>query len=134
MTVERFQLEVDRWYAWQMLPGYAADGFEPYYSPIKLRRIEPAKTGRSHLGLAFFNAFYASGVQDFRVRLRVLGRYDHHLVAEFDDASERHAIIGRINRTWLARQCPDLVRSHPLPPEELTLSIDRYLNDAFRGA
>lgn len=66
----RFTIESNRWYGWQMMPGYGS----PYYSPIDVYNIEPRRNGRSELTLRFFNAFYAEGVQDFEKTLHVLLR------------------------------------------------------------
>ena len=66
-------LVVERWYAWEMLPGYTSDSdFDPYVSPIYLKRVVPLRTGQRLLQLAFFNAAYAEGVQNFEVVIRVL--------------------------------------------------------------
>ena len=48
-----FTLEEDRWYAWQMLPGYGSLGH--YYSSIRISRVEPKKRGDGTLQLEFYN-------------------------------------------------------------------------------
>ena len=40
---ELFTLDEERWYAWQMLPGYGEAGH--YYSSVRISRVEPKKLG-----------------------------------------------------------------------------------------
>src|SRR3972149_5077415 len=79
---KRFQLVRDRWYAWQMIPGYIGERSIPYCSPIYVTRVDPLRTGRSVLRLGLVNVFYAEGVQDFVLKLKMLKRASDYLVAE----------------------------------------------------
>lgn len=127
------------WYAWSMFPGYGSK-FVPYVCPIKILGVTPEKSGASTLMLEFFNSGYASGVQDFRLRLRVLARLRHYLIAELlygpDSAIKRHAVAGRIGSEWLelngygehglsindGNENDDLAQS----------KVDNYLDTVFR--
>ena len=98
-------LVTERWYAWEMLPGYTSDSdFDPYASPIYVKRVVPLKTGKGLLQLAFLNAAYAEGVQDFELTIRILKRAPSYLLASLDSGAQdspRSAIIGSMSFAWL---------------------------------
>ena len=97
----RLTLERDRWYGWQMLPGYCSGGeYRPYFSPIYMQEVEPLKSGKGWLRLRFINAGYAAGVKDFSLDLRVLDRKEAFLVGRLEDA-DRSAIISAIDFQWI---------------------------------
>ena len=100
-----FTLSTERWFAFQMLPGYAG-GYAPFFAPIHVRRIQPLKTGRGELKIDYFNPFYAEGAQMFQnVRLKVLLRADHYLMARLLESpgsgGQRAAVIGSVGFPWL---------------------------------
>ena len=64
MSHDGLNLAVGRWYGWQMLPGYTR-GYEPYFSPIRILRVQPLMTGHGMLRVGFWNALHAHGVQGF---------------------------------------------------------------------
>lgn len=120
---ELLTLEEGRWYGWQMLPGYTGpDDYDPYYSPIRVDKVTPRKTGRGILTLDFYNAGYAQGVQGFRLDMRVLQHAETYLVArliyEPEDWERRAAVISILTSGWIDQNCtwfdprrhPDLER------------------------
>lgn len=102
----RLILRPRRWYGWIMLPGYAG----PHCAPIFVRRVEPLKTGRGLLRIAYIDPFYAEGVQDFQRDLRVLHRTPTHLVAALDGNPDRSGSVSELDRDWLRTLCPTLDR------------------------
>jgi len=104
----KLELIPRQWYGWQMLPGYS-DRYSPYFSPIRVERIVPRKTGKRILTVAFFNAFYAEGVQDFEIDLAILQHGPDYLVAKLlykGEDLERAAVVSHLDSTWLERFCP----------------------------
>ena len=120
-----FTLEEDRWYAWQMLPGYGEAGH--YYSSIRISRVEPMKRGDGTLRLEFYNAGYAAGVRNFDLELRVLLRAQDYMIAAIEgggsQADTRSAVISPIHMDWLDRHFPDFLDRH-LPTESERQSRD----------
>ena len=112
---ELFTLEEERWYAWQMLPGYGSLGH--YYSSVRISRVEPMKRGDGTLRLEFYNAAYAAGVRDFELELRVLLRAQDYMIAAIEEGHSREdtrsIIISPIEVRWLDRHFPDFLRRHP---------------------
>ena len=139
LTVQQLQLQPGRWYGWQMLPGYVGMRNVPYFSPILVQRIRPRKSGLKILNLEFFNAFYAEGVQDFSVDLRILKHEADYLVAElvYEDGghNDRTAVVSHIEFDWIRRFCPELWDSQP--PSSLgavaEASVTEYLNSVYMG-
>ena len=127
-----FNLTNNRWFGWQMLPGYFGERCVPYCCPIYVTRVTPRKTGKGLLDLAFWNTGYAEGAQDFEVTLRMLHRASDYLVARLDygddDTSERCAVISHIEFGWIEKFCPHLWHNHP--PHNLG-SVTEYLNEVF---
>ncbi len=97
-------LKAGKWYSWEMLPGYAGR----YYSPIKVGRVTPLKTGQNVLRLGFFNACYAAGAQSFDVDLKMLYRGEEYLIAKIVGDPQhdlgRCAIITPIDKWWMFDQ------------------------------
>lgn len=112
MTAAGLTLVPDQWYGWQMLPGYGPAGLGAYFSPIRVERVTPRKTGRGILHLEFVNALYAAGVQDFALDLRILRHERDYLVASIlsgeGGPTDRTAVISTISLQWIARMCPQL--------------------------
>lgn len=133
----RFLLKPGRWYGWQMLPGYGG-GYSPYCSPIRIERVSPKKSGAGWLDVEFYNAFYAEGVQDFALSLRVLARGRSYMVAAIDgsDADPRVAVINHLSIDWLTKFCPGFVEknSHERMDGLAKSEMDYYLNMAIFGA
>lgn len=121
---ERFELVTGRWYGWQMLPGYTA---VPYFSPIRVERVQPCKTGGGILTLEFWNLGYASGVQDFKKDLRVRSRQRTFIFAELveDPGSPevRGAVITVLTPAWVRTFC------WPGALEDLPADARRQLRD-----
>lgn len=139
MTVvhPKLQLKPKQWYGWQMLPGYNGEQYAPYCSPIFVEEVVPRKTGRGIITVGFFNALYASGVNDFALDLRILKREAKYLVSEIIDndgpALGRTGIISLIEFEWIQRFCSGLWSSHP--PSSFALgeqrNVSHYLNALF---
>ena len=133
----RFILSPDRWYGWQMLPGYTT-GYSPYFSPIRIERVVPKKTGAGWLEIAFYNAFYAQGVQNFHISARILIRGENYLVCAIDDAdsTQRAAVISSLSMDWLRDHCREFVEKNSYQElEGLAKSeMDYFLNMAFFGS
>ena len=126
----RFTLRENSWYAWQMLPGY---GERHYVSPIKIRAVEPQKSGNSIIRVAFFNAGYASGAQGFQLDLKILARTLEYMIGVIDDdrpANERRcAIISPITFQWIQMISPDfMIRNKPTPFELEATNVNAYLD------
>ena len=131
---QRLHLVPPRWYGWQMLPGYGGERNVPYFSPIRMISATPRKTGKGTLGLSFWNQFYAEGVQDFQVELRILKHQSNYLIADLltegSHPSSRAAVISHVEFEWLRRFCPQL------PPVETCSaaahqSASIYLDELF---
>lgn len=133
----RFLLKPGRWYGWQMLPGYGG-GYSPYCSPIRIERVLPKKSGAGWLDVEFYNSFYAEGVQDFALSLRVLARGRDYMVVAIDGTKEepRVAVINNLSIDWLAKYCPGFVerKSHEQMDGLAKTEMDYYLNMAIFGA
>ena len=131
MSSTKLELVRGQWYGWQMLPGYGHP-YSPYFSPIRVERVEPRKLGRRVLGLWFHNALYADGVQDFQMDLRMLKHEEGYLIAEPHDGStpDRAIVISRIDSSWLERFCPRVAEAiqarngAPMRGEELSAGLD----------
>jgi len=127
-----FTIQNNRWYGWQMLPGYFGERCVPYCCPIYVTRVTPQKTGKGILKIAFWNTGYAEGVQDFKLDLRLLHRASDYLVAQilYNDQSgeDRCAIVSHIEFPWIEKFCPHLWSQHP--PRSLG-SVSLYLDEVF---
>lgn len=107
-----YTLAPNTWAAWQMIPGYFGERCLPYCSPIWVQSVQPLKEGSSRLRLGFQNMFYAQGVQDFLLDLRVVKRAESYILAELDYgpevANDRVAVVSHIEFEWLKTFCPQL--------------------------
>jgi len=125
-----FKLVENRWYAWQMLPGYI--GKVPYFSPIFVNRVKPLKTGKGVLRVDFYNAFYAEGVKNFSLEVKVITRSEYFLVGEIfhrlKEPEERVGIISGMSFDWLSNIFPELSREHPRNAAPVLESVDSYLD------
>ncbi|ETR68851.1 MAG: hypothetical protein OMM_10113 [Candidatus Magnetoglobus multicellularis str. Araruama] len=135
--MNQFNLINDRWFAWQMIPGYIGEKSVPYCSPIYLKSVKPLKTGKGLIKIDFINVFYAEGVQNFSLQLKVLKRAENYLVSEIiynaNETSERCAVISHIEFEWVKRFCPELWYNRP-PSSCSSIdsnSITEYLNEVF---
>ena len=133
--MEPLKLIENRWYAWQMIPGYFGERSVPYCSPIYVTRLMPLKTGKGTMEIHFANALYAQGVQDFQLTLKILKRAKDYLVADLvyasDEASDRCAVISHIEFEWVKRFCPDLWFHRPPSSCSHASSISHYLDEVF---
>ena len=134
----KLKLSPNCWYAWQMVPGYVGERSVPYCSPIYMRKVTPKKTGKNILNIEFYNAFYAQGVQDFSLDVRVLKHCKDYMIVELlygGGDNERSAVISHIEFQWIQQFCPDLWRQYPLERTTQTGSVSIYLDTIFvRGS
>lgn len=134
----RLQLQPDRWYGWQMIPGYSGQRNVPYFSPIRVHAVIPRKTGQRILQVGFFNMLYAPGVQDFTADLRILKHQPNYLVAEVYAPSpqqrDRTVVISHIEFDWIRTTCPQLWADRPPARfgRSAETSVTTYL-EALRG-
>lgn len=107
----------------------------PWFSPIHVTRLTPLKTGRGLLELEFFHAFYAQGVQDFKLQLKVIHRAENFMAGRIMDAEgyDRLGIISHMEFGWLEKFCPELIRTIPpdSPGNAWYDSVSIYLNSVF---
>lgn len=137
MSGQRLQLVQSNWYGWQMIPGYFGERNVPYFSPIRVIRVTPKKTGKGILNIQFWNVLYAEGVQDFDLDLRVLKHEPDYLIADIvyvgSGSKGRAAVISQVEFEWIRRFCPDLWSTRP--PEQMSpgaqASISVYLDELF---
>lgn len=137
MPTERLQLVPECWYGWQMIPGYGAESNLPYFSPIRVTRVTPKKSGSGILSVTFLNALYAEGVQEFELDLRILSHERDYLIADLiygeSGPSGRTAVVSQIDFEWIRRLCPGLWTAQP--PGKMTPaaqgSVSIYLDEAF---
>jgi hypothetical protein len=112
MSGDRMFLARGRWYGWQMLPGYT-DGYDPYFSPIRILHVEALKTGHGILRVDFWNALYAEGAQQLQTDLKIRSHHAAYLVAELrypnNGPADRSVVISAMSAGWLERFCPLLV-------------------------
>lgn len=100
----------NRFFTWEMLPGY----FDPcyggrYYSPIFIEKVEALATGKGRLRLAFYNCCYAAGAKFFSMEVKVLKRAPGYMLCDLR-YDNRAAIITNMNLEWLQCHFPDLIR------------------------
>jgi hypothetical protein len=103
-----------------------------------IERVLPKKSGAGWLDVEFYNAFYAEGVQDFALSLRVLARGRDYMVAAIDGRKDepRVAIINNLSIDWLKTFCPGFVenKSHERMDGLAKSEMDYYLNMAIFGS
>lgn len=131
MSDDRLYLARDRWYGWQMLPGYG-HSYDPYFSPIRVLHAEPLKTGHRILRLDFWNALYAEGTQQLQIDLKIRSHHATYLVADLrysnNHPADRSVVISAMSSGWLERFCPFLVRgprSDTAGESDIELHLDR---------
>lgn len=133
--MEQFKLIENRWFAWQMIPGYFGERAVPYCSPIYVTEVKPLKMGNGTIKLKFINALYAQGVQDFSLNLRVLKRAKDYLVADLvydaDKTPDRCVVISHIEFEWIKKFCPQLWFHRPPSSCQFGSSISYYLSEVF---
>lgn len=136
MSDHRLYLARDRWYGWQMLPGYA-DRYDPYFSPIRILHAESLKTGDRMLRLNFWNALYAEGTQPFQTDLKIRIHHAAYLVADLryhnNHPADRSVVISTMSTGWLERFCPFLVQG-PRANTGDESDIELYLDRLFPGS
>lgn len=104
--------------------------------PYLCRTGNAKKTGKGILRLDFVNVFYAEGVQEFSLDLKVIKRSEHYMIADLmygPKGADRTAIISVIEYEWIKRFCPELWYFRP--PSSLGPPYDHgvhlYLCEVF---
>ncbi len=67
----RFTLQPGQWYACELI-GDEFDEDKCSYSPIKVLKVEPGKTGNRTFALHFYHANYPEGVRDKVYQLQTI--------------------------------------------------------------
>lgn len=133
--MSQFKLIEQRWYAWQMIPGYIGERSVPYCSPIYINSVTPLKKGNGTIRIEFLNALYSQGVQTFDLELKVLKRAKDYLLGDLvytdQKDSDRSVVISHIEFEWVKRFCPDLWFNRPPSSCQNGGSISFYLNEVF---
>jgi hypothetical protein len=133
-----FTLQPNRWYGWQMIPGYVGEGCVPFCCPCWINKVLPQKSGKGILMLDAWVTGYAEGVNNGEASLKMIHRGDAYLIAQilYPDSPDinRCVVISQIEFEWVRRFCPDLWEAHP--PNRIkhleSGSISQYLDDLFR--
>ena len=132
-----FTLAPNRWYGWQMIPGYAGSRCVPYFSPVYMRKVTPKKSGKGIIQMEFLNVLYAEGVQWFEVNVRVTNRSANFLIGELIEsqksADARCVVLSHIEFEWLRRFCPEIMGNSPVErcSSVAQSSVSMYLNEVF---
>ena len=127
MSEQKFPLNLrpQRWYTWEMLPGYT-DSFDPYVSPVYILGVKPLKTGKGLLKIGFYNALYATGVKGFQATVKVLKHTPNYMLADltpsYDGDNTRSAVIGRMSYQWLESRLRFWF--YDVPPHHLPQALD----------
>lgn len=133
MQDDRFTIEPNRWYGWQMLPGYVTSPYEygPYASPALIDDVKPQGTGKSFLWIRLGYVIYPMGGGPTGGNLRVLKRSASWLFADLmDSPDERSVLISQISFGWMEQFRPNVFHHHP--PNAAQQNITDYLNEIFR--
>jgi len=111
----------ERWWGWQELPvrrpGWGA-------SPILVTDVQPLKTGKGVLRIAFIHAVCPVAAVRRCVDLRILHRAATHLVGTLQDegGTIRTGILAAADLDWLQSMCTPLWQRRP--PQHPTILID----------
>lgn len=97
----RLRLDRGKWYAAEFLgDGLIRSGHR--YSPIRIDKIMPLKTGSRIFELTFLHANYPAGVQDKTYRLQTLHAGDEYILTRgVDGGPTRFLLIYDIDDEWM---------------------------------
>lgn len=133
-----FTLKPNRWYGWQMIPGYVGERCVPFCCPCHVRSVTPQKSGKGLLTLEVWITGYAEGVNMGEVELKVIHRGDTYLIAQilYPPKAEinRCVVISEIEFEWVRRFCPELWQEMAVPVHLLFApgSAQSYLQEFYR--
>ena len=133
MQDDRFTIEANRWYGWQMLPGYVAEPglYRPYASPALIKEVKPKGSGKKILWIQLGYVIYPTGGGPVGGDLRVLKRSVSWLFADMMDyKSDRSVLISQISFEWMAQFRPKSL--YHKPPSPAQQPITDCLNEMFR--
>jgi len=105
---DRFTIQPGRWYACEII-GDEFDEDCCSYSPIRVDRIEPLKSGNQIFKLYFYHANYPEGVRDKQYTLRTIERQHKFIFAKsIDHEPARILQIYDLDIGWLDRHFPNI--------------------------
>jgi len=124
--VSFFTLHPNRWYGMQLwTEGPVVGGTT--FSPIRIYKVRPLKSGNNELQVDFFHAFYPEGVRDKSYRLRILYRGTNYLLAQCPETEGRCVWLGHLTKDWLK---PHVYAEHARAIETAP-DLEIYLNRLF---
>ena len=101
--MNKFMLEQNKWYACRL----EGKEFGTSYSPIKVCRFAPSKTGDETFQLDFYHANYPAGVRDKEYLVEIIERNEDMIFARSTThASPRTLLIREITPEWLMTHFP----------------------------
>lgn len=99
----RFTLKPGTWYACELIGDEFHDD-RCSYSPIKVRRVVPSRTGDRVFQLDFYHANYPEGVREKSYTLQTVERGSGYLLARsMGDKPVRYLQIYPIDAAWIRR-------------------------------
>lgn len=99
----RFTLQVGQWYACEIIGDEFAED-KCCYSPIKVLKVEPDKSGNRTFTMHFYHANYPEGVRNKSYRLQTIERGRSLLLARsLDHDPPRFLQVYEITAEWVVR-------------------------------
>lgn len=106
---DRFTLQPGRWYACEII-GDEFDEDCCSYSPIRVDRIEPMKSGNQTFKMYFYHANYPEGVREKQYTLRTIDRTHKFIIANsIEHKPVRILQIYDIDAQWIKRHFPNMI-------------------------
>lgn len=132
-----FTLTANRWFGWQLIPGYLGERCVPWASPIYVTKVTRLKQGNGILNVTFECPLYAEGVNFGERSIQILVRAENYLVGQIVEESPIHAkrcaVISHIEFAWIRQFCPE--HYYHRPPTDFTSteqnSVSLYLDAVF---
>ncbi|WP_339907206.1 hypothetical protein [Symmachiella dynata] len=104
--MQRYTLKPGTWYACELIGDEFGED-KCSYSPIKIQRVQPGKSGNRRLHLHFHHANYSEGVRDKVYELTTVERGASFLLAKSaTHEPPRYLQIYDITPEWVARHFP----------------------------
>lgn len=133
MAEKLIALKDNRWYAWQMFPGYC---HTPYFSPVFLTRVQSNPNDPELLQIELFDVFDSEGALKSSLYFKILKRAAEFLVGEIiipnNPQLDRIGILSIISFGWLYLFVPDQMEKHPpRVVNQVEEDIQEYLEREF---